>query len=129
MGLMNKKENKASMDVDDAGQDDDVSEYIRNFPVDQIDDRLAALDDLIKNEEEKRIKWKIENIRRRHNYFPFILNLIRTLGEKKVLRSLTEKAKEKKKEKIKRMEDEKKKQEEAKRKRKIKMKRQKRTPT
>merc|ERR1712173_395039 len=109
MGLMNKKENKASMDVDDAGQDDDVSEYINNFPVDQIDDRLAALNDLIKNEEEKRIKWKNENIRRRHNYFPFILNLIRTLGEKKVLRSLTEKAKEKKKEKIKRMEDEEKK--------------------
>merc|ERR1712173_321601 len=109
MGLMNKKENKASMDVDDAGQDDDVSEYIQNFPVDQIDDRLAALDDLIKNEEEKRIKWKNENIRRGHNYFPFILNLIRTLGEKKVLRSLTEKAKEKKKEKIKRMEDEEKK--------------------
>merc|ERR1712048_1312084 len=109
-------ENKASsMDVD---ADDDVSEYIRNFPVDQIDDRLAALDDLIKTEEEKRIKWKNENIRRRHNYFPFILNLIRILGEKKVLRSLTDKAKEKKKEKIKRMEDEQKKQEEAEKKKK-----------
>merc|ERR1712130_644973 len=76
-------------------------------------ERLQELQQLIKSEEVKRIKWKNENIRRRHNYFPFILNLIRILGEKKVLRSLTEKAKEKKKEKIKRMEDEKKKQEEA----------------
>ena len=54
-----------------------------------------------------------ENIRRRHNYFPFILNLIGMLGKKKVLRSLTERAKEKKKEKLKRMEEEKKKREEA----------------
>merc|ERR1712157_296680 len=104
--LVNKKENKA-MDVDDA------SEYISNFPVDQIDERLSALDELIKNEEMKRVKWKNENIRRRHNYFPFILNLIGILGKQKVLRSLTERAKEKKKEKIQRMEDEKKKREEA----------------
>merc|ERR1712003_337391 len=95
------------MDVDDA------SEYISNFPVDQIDERLAALDELIKNEEMKRVKWKNENIRRRHNYFPFILNLIGILGKRNLLKDLTEKAKEKKKEKIKRMEEEKKKREEA----------------
>jgi len=76
-------------------------------------ERLQELQQLIKSEEVKRIKWKNENIRRRHNYFPFILNLIRILGEKKVLRDLTEKAKEKKKEKLKRMEQEKKKKEEA----------------
>merc|ERR1712032_1108317 len=111
--LTSKKENASSNNGMDVEIDDDVSDYINNFPVDQIDHRLAELDDLIKNEEQKRIKWKNENIRRRHNYFPFILNLIRILGEKKVLRSLTDKAKEKKKEKIKRMEEEKKKQEDA----------------
>merc|ERR1712154_698785 len=75
--------------------------------------RLSELNDLIKDEEIKRLKWKNENIRRRHNYFPFILNLIGMLGKKKVLRTLTERAKEKKKAKIQRMEDEKKKREDA----------------
>merc|ERR1712228_156378 len=75
--------------------------------------RLSEIDELIQNEQEKKRKWTVENIRRRHNYFPFILNLIGELGKKKVLRRLTERAKEKKKEKIQRMEDEKKKREEA----------------
>lgn len=51
-------------------------------------------------------------MRRRHNYFPFILNLIGVLGKENLLRNLTEKAKEKKKEKIKRIEEEQKKREE-----------------
>eukprot|EP01084_Bolivina_argentea_P009175 17158_1 len=75
--------------------------------------RLNELEQLITNEQNKREKWTNENIRRRHNYFPFILNLIGILGKQKVLRDLTERAKEKKKEKLKRMEDEKKKREEA----------------
>merc|ERR1712157_365747 len=75
--------------------------------------RVSALEDLIKAEDEKREKWKNENIRRRHNYFPFILNLLAMLGKKGLLKDLTERAKEKKKAKIERAEEEKKKREEA----------------
>eukprot|EP00484_Ammonia_sp_Unknown_P020702 CAMPEP_0197022970 /NCGR_PEP_ID=MMETSP1384-20130603/3759_1 /TAXON_ID=29189 /ORGANISM="Ammonia sp." /LENGTH=358 /DNA_ID=CAMNT_0042451103 /DNA_START=35 /DNA_END=1111 /DNA_ORIENTATION=+ len=103
--LLNKKKDQ-SMEVD--GND-----YINNFPVDQIDSRVSELDDLIKNEDAKREKWRTENIRRRHNYFPFILNLIGILGQQNLLRDLADKAKEKKQEKIKRVEEEKKKREEA----------------
>merc|ERR1719384_1861138 len=73
--------------------------------------RLSELNDLIKDEEIKRLKWKNENIRRRHNYFPFILNLLGVLGKKGLLKDLTERAKEKKKAKIARAEEEKKKRE------------------
>jgi len=75
--------------------------------------RKAELEQAITGENEKREKWKNENIRRRHNYFPFILNLLGMLGKKGLLKDLTERAKEKKKAKIARAEEEKKKREEA----------------
>ena len=28
-------------------------------------------------EEQKRARWKAENVRRKHNYVPFIINLLR----------------------------------------------------
>lgn len=89
--------------------DDDITGGIAD---DQVDARLSELGDLIQSEQEKKRKWTIENIRRRHNYFPFILNLIGVLGKKNLLKELTERAKEKKKQKLERLEAEKKKKEE-----------------
>eukprot|EP00483_Globobulimina_turgida_P005971 UN05981 len=56
--------------------------------------RVNELNELIKVEDVKREKWRRENIRRRHNYFPFILKLIGVLGKQNLLRDLTERAKE-----------------------------------
>merc|ERR1719361_85866 len=78
--------------------------------VDDNESRLSELEELIQSEQQKKEKWRIENIRRRHNYFPFILNLIGELGKRKVLKELTERATLKKKDKIQRAEAEKKKQ-------------------
>merc|ERR1712154_498878 len=84
----------------------------RENPDDEAQSRLSELEDLILSERQKKKKWTIENVRRRHNYFPFILNLIGVLGKKNLLKELTERAKEKKKEKLERMEAEKKKRNE-----------------
>jgi len=61
------------------------------------DDRqteVAKLRSLIEYEIEKRKRYKIENIRRKHNYLPFIVELLKMLGEQGQLMPIYEKAKQ-----------------------------------
>ena len=46
-------------------------------------------------EEELRKKWHKENVRRRHNYLPFIVELLKQLASDEQLIPVYEKAKEK----------------------------------
>jgi len=55
-------------------------------------ERLAML---LSQEEGRRSRWKIENIRRRHNYLPLIMELLRSLATRGELMSVYNKAKEK----------------------------------
>lgn len=50
---------------------------------------------LLEEEQQKMKRYKIENIRRKHNYLPFIMELLKTLAEHQQLIPLVEKAKEK----------------------------------
>jgi len=72
--------------------------------------RVAELKTLIETEQEKKEKWKKENIRRRHNYFPFAFALLQALAQKNLLQGMTDRAQELKLKKI----EEKKKQKEEK---------------
>jgi ubiquitin carboxyl-terminal hydrolase L5 len=62
----------------------------------QLEEEIASLHAKLADENEKRKNYKIENIRRKHNYIPFVLKFLKILAEKGQLNGLVEKAKQKK---------------------------------
>jgi len=58
------------------------------------DGETARLRSLIEYETDKRKRYKMENIRRKHNYLPFIIHLLKALGAKRQLMPIYEKAKQ-----------------------------------
>ena len=48
--------------------------------------------DALERETERRAAWRDENIRRKHNYIPFIFNLLEACAERGALRPMIEKA-------------------------------------
>ena len=56
---------------------------------------IADIKMKIAGEEDNRRRWKQENVRRRHNYLPFIVELLKFLAAENQLVSVYEKAKEK----------------------------------
>uniref|UniRef100_A0A8C5BGC8 Ubiquitin carboxyl-terminal hydrolase n=1 Tax=Gadus morhua TaxID=8049 RepID=A0A8C5BGC8_GADMO len=60
-----------------------------------IQSEIAKYQLLIEEENQKLKRYKVENIRRKHNYLPFIMELLKTLAEHQQLIPLVEKAKEK----------------------------------
>ncbi|CAG9312098.1 unnamed protein product [Blepharisma stoltei] len=81
-------------------------DYFNNLPddINQLQSELYAKQEaakqqqnIVENESFKNKKWKEENVRRRHNYIPFILALLQKLADKNQLIPLLEQAKKKKK--------------------------------
>merc|ERR1712098_199100 len=68
---------------------------LAGLPADSQASEVARIELMLADEENKRAKWKIENIRRRHNYLPLIMELLRSLANRGELLAIYNKAKEK----------------------------------
>lgn len=78
----------------------EMLEEAPEFDVSEMDGRIAELQSLIKDEEDKCANWTKQNTRRRHNYIPFILEMLKKTARAGVLPDLIEAATERKKEKV-----------------------------
>jgi ubiquitin carboxyl-terminal hydrolase L5 len=83
-----------AMEIDDMPSTADEA----NARIQQIQSQISQLQQKIAVEEEKFRAWRAENIRRKHNYIPFLVNLLRILAEKGELMPLVQKAKQQAKE-------------------------------
>lgn len=59
------------------------------------EENLAHLRARLEEEENKRKRWEVENIRRKHNYLPLIVNMLKILAEEGKLMPIYQAAKEK----------------------------------
>jgi ubiquitin carboxyl-terminal hydrolase L5 len=71
---------------------DEMRTQIASLPADSA--ALPDLEQQLRLEEQKRSRWKAENLRRKHNYLPFLINLLRELAKKGQLLPLLDAAKE-----------------------------------
>jgi ubiquitin carboxyl-terminal hydrolase L5 len=92
--------NTRLMDLQEGPEADNLKQQLA-----LLNDQISTCQEAIKLEEDKRKNWRLENIRRKHNYIPFIMNMLKILAEKGQLVDLVERAKSKEAEEKERRKD------------------------
>eukprot|EP00088_Acartia_fossae_P036301 TRINITY_DN37495_c0_g1_i1.p1 TRINITY_DN37495_c0_g1~~TRINITY_DN37495_c0_g1_i1.p1 ORF type:complete len:312 (+),score=129.85 TRINITY_DN37495_c0_g1_i1:48-983(+) len=75
--------------------EDKIQKFNRIISSGAGEDEKQRVRMLLADEESRRARWKMENIRRRHNYLPIIMELLKQLAQRGELGTVYEKAKEK----------------------------------
>ena len=70
---------------------------VADVETEEAQSQVVLLEQRIKDEEERRVQWSLENQRRRHNYVPLIFELLKQLAQKDKLDALFSAAQERKK--------------------------------
>ncbi|XP_028407747.1 ubiquitin carboxyl-terminal hydrolase isozyme L5-like [Dendronephthya gigantea] len=65
-----------------------------------IEANIAKYQGLVAAEDDKMLRYKVENVRRKHNYLPLIVELLKVLGKEGKLVALVEKARQAKPKKL-----------------------------
>ncbi|XP_053324611.1 ubiquitin carboxyl-terminal hydrolase isozyme L5 isoform X2 [Spea bombifrons] len=79
------------MDLQNKLAEEDPMDTDHSSVLNSIQSEIAKYQLLIEEENQKMKRYKIENIRRKHNYLPFIMELLKTLAEHQQLIPLVEK--------------------------------------
>jgi len=80
--------------------EEEVAELQKVESTPEVEARLGNLKSLIVDEEEKRKSWAKQNVRRRHNYVPFITGVLKAMGQIGLLSACMDDAVEKKKARV-----------------------------
>ncbi|XP_002119457.1 ubiquitin carboxyl-terminal hydrolase isozyme L5-like [Ciona intestinalis] len=91
--MLEKKIEKLTTLID--GYNDAMEEEEQRVPLAILMESLEQCKCLLNDETQKRQRNQVENIRRKHNYLPFIIEMIRILAAEEKLLPLIEHAKEK----------------------------------
>ncbi|KAK2165522.1 hypothetical protein LSH36_49g07011 [Paralvinella palmiformis] len=72
---------------------DEINQLIQSgtMETDDLHSEISKLELLIKDEQNKMDRYKVENIRRKHNYLPFIMEMLKILAQEGKLVNLVEK--------------------------------------
>ncbi|KRX04035.1 hypothetical protein PPERSA_12482 [Pseudocohnilembus persalinus] len=76
-----------------------ISEEVFNKELNELKQKINHFQDVIQQENYKAEEHRVENVRRKHNYIPFILELLKMTAKKGKLPGLIEQAKKKQQEK------------------------------
>jgi len=90
LAIQARLEGKEGMDTTDL--DDTLPEDMEDLLelLEGLDDKEEEAKRDLQQEKAKRAAWKVENVRRKHNYIPFIFNLLKELAGADKLKGLVE---------------------------------------